>query len=99
MLSNLQCPGVFVLHPETLPLCSFILVCNPSCPHGITLHTDVMKILLNHSCLAKQLALPLASFVQPEKLQDLCWASFKLKCCTQSHIQNKMQDTNKLVRF
>lgn len=34
-----------------------------------------------------------------EKLQDFCWAQFKLKWCSQLQTQNKMQVTNKAVRF
>lgn len=45
---------------------------SPSCPHGITLRVDVMKLLLNHCCLAKQLALLLANFVQPLKSCRTC---------------------------
>lgn len=69
----------------------------PSCPHGITLHADVMKILLNHSCLAKQLALPLANFVQSLKSYTTCAGPHSSLNDVLSY-KDKMQDTNKALR-
>lgn len=91
--SNLQCPGVFALHTATLPLCSLTLVLSLSCPRDIQLRVDVMKLLLNHSWLVKQLPLPLANFLQPLKsyrtcagphsnLNDVFSYKHKLKCRT-----------------
>lgn len=64
--------SVLALHTATLPLCSFALVLSLSCPRGVQLCVDVMKLLLNHSWLAKQLPLPFANFVQPLKSYRTC---------------------------